>query len=412
MFRVRFICLVLALCCLLSLGSVAFAADVDCDTTYCFTSTDFSEDDNLVGICITDLPNADAGTIMLGCRVIRSGDILTADQLAQMTFSPLQTEDDRDAVVTYLPIYENRVAPSATMTIAIRGKKDNPPVAEDFALETYKNLPNQSKLKASDPEGEDLTYTLVRQPKRGDIALNEDGSFTYTPKKNKVGVDSFTYTAADPAGNVSREATVTIQILKPTDAKQYTDTIGKPCRFAAEWMRNTGLFVGEKIGGEACFQPEKAVSRGEFLTMIVDALDIPTQDVSYSSIPLDTPDWLKPYLAAAMRAGLTAGLPETDTDSFNADQPISGAEAAVMLQNALDLTVSQQSLDIATQADVQDTKEEVPAWAATSLTAMADNGIAFNAAESLTRGEAAQVMYQVCQLAENAPGMAVIRMQQ
>lgn len=412
MFRVRFICLVLALCCLLSLGSVAFAADVDCDTTYCFTSTDFSEDDKLAGICITDLPSADAGTIMLGCRVIRSGDILTADQLAQMTFSPLQTEDDRDAVVTYLPIYENRVAPSATMTIAIRGKKDNPPVAEDFALETYKNLPNQSKLKASDPEGEDLTYTLVRQPKRGDIALNEDGSFTYTPKKNKVGVDSFTYTAADPAGNVSREATVTIQILKPTDAKQYTDTIGKPCRFAAEWMRNTGLFVGEKIGGEECFHPEKAVSRGEFLTMIVDALDIPTQDVSYSSIPLDTPDWLKPYLAAAMRAGLTAGLPETDTGSFNADQSISGAEAAVMLQNALDLTVSQQSLDIATQADVQDTKEEVPAWAATSLTAMADNGIAFHAAEPLTRGEAAQVMYQVCQLAENAPGMAVIRMQQ
>lgn len=412
MFRVRFICLVLALCCLLSLGCVAFAADVDCDATYCFTSTDFSEDDTLTGICITDLPDAGTGTVMLGSRVIRSGDILTAKQLAQMTFSPLRTEDDRDAVVTYLPIYKNRVEPSATMTISIRGKKDNQPVAEDFALETYKNLPNQSRLKANDPEGEALTYTLVRQPKRGDIALNEDGSFIYTPKKNKVGVDSFTYTAADPAGNVSREATVTIQILKPTDAKQYTDTIGKPCRFAAEWMRNTGLFVGEKIGGEECFHPEKAVSRGEFLTMIVDALDIPIQDVSYSSIPVDTPDWLKPYLAAAMRAGLTAGLPENDTGSFNADQPITGAEAAVMLQNALDLTVSQQSLDIATQADVQDTKEEVPAWAATSLTAMADNGIVFNAADNLTRGEAAQVMYQVCQLAENAPGMAVIRMQQ
>ena len=412
MFRVRFICLVLALCCLLSLGSMAFAAEVDCDATYCFTSTDFSQDDTLMGICITELPNASAGTVMLGNRVIRSGDILTAQQLKQMTFSPLRTENDQDAVVTYLPIYENRVEPSATMTIAIRGKKDNAPVAEDFALETYKNLPNQSQLKVTDPEGEALTYTLVRQPKRGEVALNEDGSFIYTPKKNKVGVDSFTYTAADPAGNVSREATVTIQILKPTDSKQYTDTAGKPCRFAAEWMRNTGLFVGEKIGGEECFCPEKAVSRGEFLTMIVNALDIPTEDVSYSSIPVDTPDWLKPYLAAAMRAGLTAGLPEAETGSFNADQPISGAEAAVMLQNALDLTVSQQSLDIATQADAQATKEEIPAWAATSLTAMADNGITFNATEVLTRGQVAQVMYQVCQLAENAPGMTVIRMQQ
>ena len=411
MFRVRFVCLLLALVCVLSIGSVALAAEVDCDATYCFTSTDFAEDDTLMGICITQLPQADTGTVMLGNRVIRSGDILTAEQLAQMTFSPLRTETDQDAVVTYLPIYENRVEPSATMTISIRGKEDKAPVAEDFALETYKNLPNQAQLKVSDPEGEKLTYTLVRQPKRGEVTLNEDGSFVYTPKKNKVGVDSFTYTAADPAGNVSREATVTIQILKPTDSKQYTDTVGKPCRFAAEWMRNTGLFVGEKVGGEECFYPEKAVSRGEFLTMVVQALDIPVKDASFSGLPEDTPNWLKPYLAAAMRSGLTAGWPETETGSFHADQPITGAEAAVMLQNALDLSISQQTMETVVETSSQE-ETEVPAWAATSLTAMADNGITLSATEDLTRGEVAQVLYQVSQLAEDAPGMAVIRMQQ
>ncbi len=412
MSKVRFICLALAVCCLLSLGSMAFAAEVDCDATYCFTSADFSQGDALMGVCITELPNAETGTIMLGSRVIRSGDILTAEQLAQMTFSPLRTENDQDAVVTYLPIYETRVEPSTTMTLSIRGKADNAPVAEDFALETYKNLPNQSQLKVRDPEGEKLTYSLVRQPKRGEVTLNDDGSFTYTPKKNKVGVDSFTYTAADPAGNVSREATVTIQILKPTDAKQYTDTIGQPCRFAAEWMRNTGLFVGEKIGGEECFYPEKTVTKGEFLAMVVDALDIPAKDVSYSSIPADTPDWLKPYLAAAIRSGLTAGLPENKAGTFEADDPISGAEAAVMLQNALDLTVSQQSLENVVETASQEQQETVPAWAATSLTAMADNGVSLNANLPMNRGEVAQVMYQVSQLAQDAPGMAVIRMQQ
>jgi hypothetical protein len=411
MSKLRFICLALALCCVISLGSMVLAAEVDCDATYCFTSTDFSQDDTLMGVCITELPNAAAGTVMLGSRVIRSGDILTAEQLAQMTFSPLRTENDRDAVVTYLPIYESRVEPSTTMTISIRGKEDNAPVAEDFALETYKNLPNQSQLKVRDPEGEKLTYTLVRQPKRGEVTLNEDGSFTYTPKKNKVGVDSFTYTATDPAGNVSREATVTIQILKPTDSKQYTDTLGNPCRFAAEWMRNTGLFVGEKIGGEECFYPEKTVTRGEFLAMVVDALDIPTNEVSFSSIPADAPQWLKPYLAAAMRSGLTAGLPENKAGTFDADDPISGAEAAVMLQNALDLAVSQQSLENMVEASSQDQQETIPAWAATSLTAMADNGVSMNANLALTRGEVALIMYQVSQLAQEAPGMAVIRMQ-
>lgn len=403
MLRSRFFCLLLAFVCLLGVGSTALAAQVDCDATYCFTPTDFSSEDSLAGICITGLPEPATGTIVLGNRVIRQGDILTADQLAKMTFRPLRTEENQDAVVTYLPIYENRVDKSATMTISIRGKEDKAPIAEDFALETYKNLPNSGKLKACDPEGQALTYTLVRQPKRGEITLSPDGSFTYSPKKNKVGVDSFTYTATDPAGNVSREATVTIQIMKPTDAKQYTDTMGQSCRFAAEWMKNTGLFVGEKIGDADCFQPEKAVSRGQFLAMLVDALEIPVDAENASNVPADTPNWLKPYLAAAIRSGLTAGLPDNKSASFEADMPITGGEAAVMLQNALDLPVSAGALE---------ENEDLPKWAAAAVTAMAEGGICLEALENMTRGQAAEALYQACLLADTAPGMAVIRMQQ
>ena len=362
MFRVRFVCLLLAVCCVLGLGGSVLAAEVDCDAVYCFTALDFSgEEEPLVGICITELPDASTGTVMLGSRVLRSGDILTADQVAQMTFAPLRTKEDAQATVSYLPIYENRVERSAAMTIAIRGKEDKAPVATDSAVETYKNLPNEGMLKASDPEGQALTYTLVRGPKRGQVELRQDGSFVYTPKKNKVGVDSFTFTAADPAGNVSREATVTVQILKPADSKQYTDTVGMDCRFEAEWMRNTGLFVGEKVSGQECFRPEKTVSRGEFLAMVVEMLDIPVQQTLYTDMPEDTPQWLKPYLAAAMRSGLIAGLPDMESGNFDAGQPITGGEAAVMLQNALDLTVSTQTLE-AEQVSVQD--EEVPVWAA------------------------------------------------
>ena len=408
MFRVRIVCLLLALACLLGVSSVALAAEVDCDATYCFTSTDFSEEP-LLGICITQLPESQTGTVMLGSRVLQPGDILTAEQLAQMTFAPLRTETDRDAVVTYLPIYEDRVAQSTSVSIAIRGKEDKAPVAQDSAIETYKNLPNEGMLKVSDPEGAGLTFTVVRDPKRGEVTIKEDGSFVYTPKKNKVGVDSFTYTATDPAGNVSREATVTVQILKPTDSKQYTDTVGHDCRFEAEWMRNTGLFVGERIGQEECFYPEKEVNRGQFLAMVVQALDIPVEDVSYSAVPEDTPQWLKPYLAAALRSGLIAGWPETETGSFCAEQAITGAEVAVMLQNALDLSISQEKLELVETA-AEESQE--PAWAAVSLMAMEENGIALDADAVLTRGEAAQVLYQVKYLAVDAPGMMVFRRQQ
>ena len=385
--------LLLALLCLGAMSMSAAAAETPCDAAYCFSPADFSESENFAGICITGLPEADTGTVMLGSRVLRSGDILTADQVAQMTFHPLRTQEDRVAEVTYLPIFSDRVEPAAVMALAIRGKEDKPPVAQDSALETYKNLSNEGKLLASDPEEQPITYTLVRQPRRGSVELREDGSFTYTPSKNKVGVDSFTFTATDPAGNVSREATVTVQILKPTDSKQYRDTVGMDCRFSAQWLRSTGLFSGEQVGEDLCFQPDKTVSRGEFLSMLVNLLEIPVEEV-------DAPDWVQPYLDAAVRSGLVSGWQQ---ESFSMSDPVTGAEAAVALQNALDLSAGHEAMSYG---------EEVPQWAATSLAVMAANGVELNAAAQLTRGEVAQMLYQVSRMAVGAPGMMVFAVQE
>ncbi len=388
MFSKKLLCLVLVLCCTLGLCSMAIAASVDCDSVYCFTAGDFSHDEPLTGICITGLPDSKVGTVMLGVRVLQPGDILTAEQIPQMTFVPLHTESDQQATVTYLPIYENRVDKTAVMTLSIQGKEDKAPVALDSALETYKNLSNEGKLNVSDPEGKPLVYSINRQPKRGTVSIRADGTFLYTPKKNKVGTDSFTYTAVDPAGKVSREATVTIQILKPADGARYTDTAGLSCRFTAEWLRNTGLFAGETINGELCFQPEKAVSRGEFMAMLVKVLDIPVDHkATYTGFSDTTPNWLKPYLAAALRAGLTESWPYGDR--FTPNQAVSGMEVALLLQNGLDLTVS-------TAAGKND-DTDLPTWAATAMQAMAENGITMEA-DTLTRAEAANLLYQISKM--------------
>lgn len=392
MFRTRIICLLAAVGCILGLTTAASAAEVDCGSVYCFSSEDFSGEAAITGICITDLPDEALGAVMLGSRVLQPGDVLTAEQAAQMTFSPASTESDRTAEVGYLPIYETYVADSAVLAIGIRGKENQAPIAEDSAMETYKNLAASGKLKVTDPEGQSMTFTVTRSPKRGTVTIGDDGSFTYTPKKNKVGIDSFTYTATDAAGKVSREATVTITILKPTDASQYTDTVGKDCRFAAEWMKNSGIFVGETVAESTCFCPEKAVTRGEFVTMLVKALDIPTDEgLTYTGYDDEIPQWLQPYLAAAVRSGLTAGLPEQDT--FGAEEPITGAEAAVLLQNALDL-----------QTDTEAIAEEdspIPAWAQMPLAALNGSGIQLEAEAVMTRGQTAQVLYQAAQLAAN-----------
>ena len=388
MFRKRLISSLALLLCFTGTIAAASAAQVDCDSVYCFQTGDFSSEEGLAGICITALPRSDAGTLLLGSRVLRPGDILTADQAAQMTFQPLRTEEDTAAELEYLPIYKNHVAPCTAMTIAIRGKEDKAPVAEDMALETYKNLDLQGSLKVQDPEGQAMTYTVTRQPRRGTVTIAADGSFTYTPKKNKVGVDSFVYTATDPAGKVSREATVTVTILKPTDAKPYTDTIGSSCRFTAEWMKHTGIFAGENLAGNPCFNPEKEVTRGEFLTMLVKAMDLPAQDTANVEFIQESPSWLRPYLTAALRSGLTAGLPEQD--SFGEDQVITGAEAAMLVYNALELAPAEAE-SVSTEDSV------IPVWAQVPLKTLAQSGIHLDI-QPLTRSQAADVLYQTVQL--------------
>ena len=388
----------LVLCVLGSLALPAFAQETESDQVYCFTTQDFSTQEGLQGICLTELPDPAVGTMMLGNRVLMEGDILSASQVAEMTFLPIQTREDVQAVVEFLPIYENRVETASTMALTVLGKEDKAPVAEDLAIETYKNLPREEKLKASDPEGKTLTYSLLRKPKRGSVTFREDGTFVYTPKKNKVGVDSFTYTATDPTGNVSREATVVIQVLKPSDSKRYSDTEGQDCQFQAEWMRSTGIFTAESIGDELRFQPDKAVTQGEFIAMLVKTLDL--KEEAISTLPENTPQWLRPYLGAALRSGLVSQWPQEESGNFEA--PVTGAQAAVAVQSALSLQVTDEAIATFSQ-------EEAPQWAAEALAVMGEQGILLGADAPLTRGQCAKLLYAVSRLAITAPGMAMIR---
>lgn len=356
--------LCLGLCLLLPLSCQA--AEVSSGDSYCFSPEDFSQEEALTGLCLTGLP--ENGTLLLGSRILCAGDILTAEQLSQMVFRPVDTLSDLSATVSYLPIYGDRVDAAAQMTIHVLGSRDDAPEVSDQQLETYQNLPLEGSLQATDPEGESLTYSLIRQGKRGSVELRADGTFVYTPKNNKTGTDSFTFTATDPAGNVSKEATVTIRVLKASDKQQYTDTAGTDCRFAAEWMRHTGIFSGEQIGGELCFNPDKTVSRGEFLAMLMKALDIEVpKTVDYTGFQEDVPVWLRPYLAAALSAGLITGEQSEDGLVFRCSDPITGPEAQDMITGILGQQTWAESAYL-------------PAWS--------EEGAA------LTRAQAANLLYQ------------------
>ena len=365
------------------------------DGEYHFTGNEFSDSDDLRGVFVTGLPEAGTAALMLGDRVIRAGDALSVEDLSALRLRP-SANRDAEAVITFLPVCSGGAEPESVLTMHIEKAEDKPPVAKDLKLETYRNLPNTGVLKAENDDDGPMTFTLKNRPDRGTVELSEDGSFTYTPKRNKVGEDSFTFTATDAAGNESEPAVVRIRILLPQDKETFAD-LSRDGQFAALWLRESGLYEGERISGRLCFGPSKPVTRGEFLAMVMDLNGI-APEIGLASSGFDdeqeAPLWLRPYLASAMRRGIACGTASEAGLLFRPNDPITGSEAALILTRALGLETEQPVSSLETSEN-----ESVPAWAAESVAALRNAGIPVSGTQvPLTRAETADLLYLASKL--------------
>lgn len=381
------------LVCMAALTLSAAAADGETlyNGEYCFSQSDFSADPSvrLSGIFVTAVPEDSVAVINLGSRVIRAGDILAQDALDRLRMTPACTESC-DAVVCFQPICGHALGAPSQVTIRIQSGKNETPKAGRGEFETYKNIANDGTLTGTDPEGGPLTFQLTEKPKRGTVKLDSDGSYVYTPDKNRVGEDSFSFTVTDDAGNVSQPATVNIRILKPSEAMTFADVDAND-QYEAMWMREQGLSGGRTVAGVSCFCPLEEVSRAEFLVMAMKLKGVPVDEkltVSGFDDAAEAAAWMQPYLACAMRRGLVSGESTEDGLIFRPNDPITGQEAAVMLQNLLRLPIT---------AAVIPSSET--SWAAASLQALREAGVSLAAPEeSLTRHDAAQLLRQVADL--------------
>src|SRR5262249_9290492 len=101
---------------------------------------------------------------------------------------------------------------SATVVLTVRPVQD-PPDALDDAATTAQNMPVTIPVLASgvDPDGDAVAVASVTQGTNGTVAINADGTVTYTPAAGFAGTDHFTYTVTDGHGN-SDTATVTVVV--------------------------------------------------------------------------------------------------------------------------------------------------------------------------------------------------------
>lgn len=220
--------------------------------------------------------------------------------------------------------------------------KDGAPIAENLELSTYRGICMEGQLKATDPEGDEIvSYQLATPPVKGEVVINADGSFVYTPAEGKRGKDYFGYTATDAKGNTSQEATVIISLLKQKTNVTYSDLTNSGSHYDALRLAEEGVFVGEQIGGQYVFSPNTMISRGEFLSMCVALSRCPVlSGVSDTGFTDDSsiPDWQKNYIATARMNGGIASVTETGSTNFEATSPITCAQAAVMVDHIFSLS--------------------------------------------------------------------------
>jgi len=222
------------------------------------------------------------------------------------------------------------------------GSQNLAPVAENLEFTTYKGVAIMGTLQAVDPEGDMIEFKMISEPKKGAAVLAEDGSFTYTPNEGKKGKDTFTYVVVDSMGNVSEEAIVKVVIEKQSTDVTYSDLEGSSEQYAALKLAEEGLFVGEKIGDQYFFNSDQTVSRGEFLAMCLNASGVElvegiTRTGFADDNEIDT--WLKPYVTTALMSGTVQGRRiDSGTLYFAPNEPITAAEASVMLNNVLEIS--------------------------------------------------------------------------
>lgn len=280
--------------------------------------------------------------------------------------------------------------PAAALTLSAGEVENAAPIAENLTCTTYRNVAICGQCAAVDPEGDLVTFRLMDKPARGQVELEEDGAFCYTPYENKKGKDSFTYVAVDALGNISAEATVKVTIEKQSAKMTYSDMEGHPAHYAALRLAERGIFTGSNTGGIYRFSPDSTVTREEFLAMAmtaagVDALENVT--VTGFSDDQSIPTWAKGYVSAALMSGAIQGsVDESGQVVFHAATPITAAEAAVIIDRLLAV------------GDVSGKESEdalVPVWAAQSVMNMEAVDVLAPDADlsaSLTRGDAAEML--------------------
>ncbi|MBO4308201.1 MAG: S-layer homology domain-containing protein [Clostridia bacterium] len=354
---------------------VAASAMVGNDVT--FTADVFARGMNLSEvkyITVVSVPPETDGELLLGSTRIGAGQSLAAANLPSVVFHPASDEVTRSSFT----FTANGGAVPMTCNLSFLSEKNYAPtvnVAAGLMLDrmTYRGVAMHGTLAAQDPDGDALTFEIVSYPKKGSVTLSDaaKGSYVYHPNKGYVGSDAFSYVARDPYGNYSAAATVSLRVELAGTSVNYVDIIEEQT-VAAIAVTEAGVMSGAQIGNQFYFNPDKSVSRVEFLVMAMNAAgitEVPACEQTVFADDGDIPPTMKGYVAAAQKTGIASGTQTDGVLTFAPNETLTRAEAAVILEKLLEAKPNAES--VPTFADVS----EIPAWAENAVLTLSSLGI-------------------------------------
>ena len=272
------------------------------------------------------------------------------------------------------------------------------PIAQNMEIRVYRGVSYTGTLRATDNEGEAVTFRVVTPPAKGVLEFGEEGVFIYTPDRNKSGSDGFAFVAVDESGNVSASAAVKIRIERVSSGVTYADTEGADCATAAVDLAEHGVFVGARVGDDWFFEPERSVSRGQFVAMAMAAAGLKPSDVTVTGFVDDDaiPTWAKGSAAGALAAGIVCGVGTERGVAYRAERAMTVSEAAVVLNRILRIT----DVDFALLDGAEPTWYAQAAANLESVRIAPVGGFGGGMDRAVTRGEAAQLLSAAMALAE------------
>ena len=111
----------------------------------------------------------------------------------------------------------------AWMTIEVTSVPD-PPEVRDGRFAVFPGQPVEGRVDATDPDNDELTFTVLAQPTGGSVALDEStGTFVYWPAAGFLGVDAFEVGVDDETFTTT--ATVTVDVRPCEDVEIVAEVV-------------------------------------------------------------------------------------------------------------------------------------------------------------------------------------------